>query len=224
MAQRAGIALGRIADNAPFVITRIDGAPHPPTIAEPVEHQLDGHSVAEMMATFQHAISFTTTSVDNGFAITYPLTLSKEERDALIDANDSNAHDHFHSFANDYTFHHSTATKQLRGHRVLFIDLTPGQVAASLCVGALNSGSWFYNSRKRKDIIIGNIENLTTQDVVDKLINPTKGNSASLNCIGILRPEGAFPNVSRSELEAHFPDTLVKWVSLVDLSRGIAMV
>ncbi|PVF95176.1 hypothetical protein CPB86DRAFT_739124 [Serendipita vermifera] len=224
MAQRAGIALGRVADNAPFVVTRVDGAPHPPTIAEPVEHMLDGHSITEMMTAFERAASFTTTSVDNGLAITYPLALSKAERDALEGANQFNTHDHLHSFANDYAFHHSTAIKQLRGHRVMFIDLTPGQVAASLCVGSLNSGIWYYSGSKRKDKFLNNILNLTTQDVIDKLINPLKGNSPSLNCVGILRPDGAFPDVSNSQLEAQFPDTLVKWVSLAELSQAIAMV
>jgi hypothetical protein len=225
MAQRAGIALSRVADNAPFVVTRVDGAPHPATVADPVEHKLEGLSVPEMMSTFERAVGFTTTSIDNGFAITYPLMLPEEQRKPLEDANRFKTFGHFHAFANYYAQHHSSTTKQERDLQVLFIDLTPGQVAAKMSIGSFHSTNWYYSGGSQgKEIALGNVDYMTTQDVVNKLINPTIGKSGTLNCIGILRPEGAFPDVSSSDLEAKFPDTLIKWVSLADLSHGIAMV
>ncbi|PVF99030.1 hypothetical protein CPB86DRAFT_316951 [Serendipita vermifera] len=69
-----------------------------------------------------------------------------------------------------------------------------------------------------------NIDLSSIGDVYDKLVVPIVPAGVKLHQIGILRPEGAFPDICATDLESKFPDTPVKWLTLDDLSYGTAVV
>jgi hypothetical protein len=216
MAQRAGIALGRIAPQADFSMTKVDGAPAPPTYSTPTRHKLtDETDVKDIINTFDAAVGFDTKPFDNGFAIAYPISASSDQRQAFYKDN-LYSHDHFHAWVNK---HANRVGKEQRNVNFLFIDLTPGQVASKLCNGNTDSKRWTYNFKGDQFTNLGEVESLTAQDLVDKLVPQRK-----INRVAILRPEGAFPELSSADVEAKFPDIPLKWVTLDVISRGAAFI
>jgi hypothetical protein len=218
MAQRAGVALSCLANNAPFSITRVDGAPAAGTFSPSTQHNLDQSSVRDAMGTITRSVGFDTAPVDNDFAITFPIGVSEEQEKAFGGTN-IYSHDHSMAFLNAYA---SSASDEddVDG---LFIDLTPGQVAAKLASGGVRDGKWYFKGTFVRPVVLGDVKDLSLQTVMDKLVTPVAPNYMQLYCVGILRPESAFPNISSSDLEARFPDTPVKWVSLDNLSHGAAL-
>jgi len=219
MAQRAGVALSRLEENAPFSVTRVDGAPSEKNFFPPVEHKLDGNTVEKITSTVTRLVGFDTTLTDNGFAISYPISLSAEQRAGFKHPS----HDHFMAFANGYDFSAIMSEKSDGGFDVLFIDLTPGQVAAKLAPGGLWGDHWSFKWPGGGQTILGDAGELSPQDIVDKLITPTIATSPLVNLIGIFRPDGLSAELS-AILESQFPNTKVTWVSLADLSHGAAVV
>ncbi|PVF92067.1 hypothetical protein CPB86DRAFT_240531 [Serendipita vermifera] len=130
------------------------------------------------------------------------------------------SHDHCMAFLNGYASDKSD-NNDLDG---LFIDLTPGQVATKLVNGGIHNKKWYFTGSEARQVVLGGIsDELSIQTMMDKLVNPIAPEYTRLYCIGILRPEGAFPNLSSTDLEARFPGTPVKWVTLDDLSHGTAV-
>ncbi|PVF99033.1 hypothetical protein CPB86DRAFT_704052 [Serendipita vermifera] len=219
MALRAGIALSRIASDADFSITRVDGAPGLATYSSPTHHKLsNGDTVKDILNTFNETVGFDTKPFDNGFAVAYPISASAEQRRVFYEET-LYSHDHFHAWANK---HANRVKKHQRNVNFLFIDLTPGQVASKLSNGntderLLLNSEVFYNDVILNDVIIS-----TVDDVVDKLITPIVPPSRKLDRIGVFRAPGAPICLSLEGLRAIFLGTLVDWVTLNELSYGAA--
>lgn len=219
MAQRAGVALSRIAKGATITITRVDGAPYEPYYFKPVEHNVESGDPAEITAEVATKVGFDTTLTDNGFLIAYPISITDEKRGEFKDPS----HDHFMAFVNGYDFSAIVSKKGSKDLEALFIDLTPGQVASQLWPGGVWTGHWTFKWPGGSTTILNDAGDLTPQDVVDKLIKPTIGKSSLVDLVGILRPEGESPEIL-SVLEAQFPNTVFKWVTLTELSHGAAII
>jgi hypothetical protein len=109
----------------------------------------------------------------------------------------------------------------------LFIDLTPGQVAAHSARGCFEDQKWRYRlilrpGERSDNVILGNVTALSVQDVIDRLIIPFP-RWRKLDRIGIIRPEGAFPGLSLEDFREKLPGILINWVTLHDLSYGSAI-
>jgi hypothetical protein len=222
MAQRAGIALGRLADDAEFSITQVDGAPGPASFSSPIHDKLtEGSTIKGIIDHFNRSVNFDAKLVNNGFAISFPILTSFEQRKAFREANRQQpVHDHFHAWA---VWHAKYAPNQ-KDVTLLFIDLTPGQVASAIDQGSIQNGKWACDFRGIQQDKMGRIRRLTTQDVIEKLVTPLARRWGKLYRVGILRPKGAFPKISATGLEARFSDTVVDWLTLDDLSHGAAIV
>ncbi|CAG8578581.1 15658_t:CDS:2, partial [Acaulospora colombiana] len=218
MIQRAGVALSRIADNAPISITHVDGAPYFGTFSVPTESNIDNSSVEAIVDTITRLVGFDTTPADNEFAIAFPIAVSKDQW-STFKKKKMYSHDHCTAFLNGY----ASGAPDKGDINGLFIDLTPGQVAATLVNGGIRDKKWYFTGSGGGRVVLGDISELSIQTVMDKLVIPVVPEHIHPYCIGILRPEGAFPNLSSNELEARFPDTPVKWVSLNDISHGSAI-
>jgi hypothetical protein len=220
MIQRAGIALSRLAYDADLSITRIDYDPKP-TFSLPTNHKLvEGHTVGEIVKKFDTLVGFDTEHEYNGFAVSIPISASEEQRKAFRDASSCRSSDHFDAWVNGYA-------KDAPGYETylnfLFIDLTPGQVASKIASGSISASGWRYNSAGDAHINLGDVSSLNTHTVYDKLVRSIVPWGTRLHVVGILRPEGAFPEVFATDLEYKFPNTAVKWVTLDDLSHGAAI-
>ncbi|PVF92266.1 hypothetical protein CPB86DRAFT_717745 [Serendipita vermifera] len=220
MASRAGIALSRLAYDAQFTITRVDGYPDPAVFRPPTTHTLsEAHTIKDMIDTFERVIDFDLTHDENGYTIAYPIASNSDQRGGFYKAN-LYSHDHFHAWANGTGYGEFSDGEGKRDVCLLFMDLTPGQVAANVGYGNLNSRGWTYNSMSAKSIILSEEEQ---RDVYDKLIKPIVPSWPELHHIGILRPEEAFPDISATDLESMFPEARVRWVTLDDIAHGAAV-
>jgi hypothetical protein len=65
---------------------------------------------------------------------------------------------------------------------------------------------------------------LSIGHLYDKLVRPIVPRNVKLYQVGILRPEGAFPDLSATDLVDRFPGIPVQWVTLEDLSYGAAII
>ncbi|PVF99032.1 hypothetical protein CPB86DRAFT_849571 [Serendipita vermifera] len=223
MIQRAGIALGRLAYDADFYITRIDYDPQPsPTFAAPIRHKLsDSHTVDDIIDIFNNVVGFDTKLEYNGFLISIPINASLEQHTAFGQANNHRWCDHFHSWIE---LHEVDFEKDERNVNLLLIDLTPGQVASRLANanpsyrgrGYIPTGAGYMSL---VDTIL-----LSAQDIYENLVVPVVSSGGKAHRVGILRPEGVLPGISNADVEALFTGTPVEWVTLDDLSHGAAFV
>jgi hypothetical protein len=226
MTQRAGIALSRLAYDADYSITRMNYN-HCAVFSPPIHHKLvDGYSVDEILNIFDNIVEFDTKLGDNGFAVSIPISASIEQRRAFYDANHSRLNDHFHTWAYKYVAESTLEYTEYKGDvNLLFIDLTPGQVASKLVNGSISKQRWHYSQDGEVYICLDeDFVALNTQDVYDKLVKSIVPTETRLDRVGILRPEGAFPGVSIIDLEYKFTHFPVEWVTLDDLSYGAALV
>ncbi|PVF92716.1 hypothetical protein CPB86DRAFT_790911 [Serendipita vermifera] len=219
MASRAGIALSRLAYDAQFTITRVDGYPGPAVFCSPTTHTLsEAHTIKDMIDTFKRVIDFDLTHDENGYTIAYPIASNSDQRGGFYKAN-LYSHDHFHAWANGTGYGEYSNGEGKRDVCLLFMDLTPGQVAANT-----------YNSMGAKSIILSEeeqrgTESWTAQDVYDKLVKSLlPPNNKRLELVGILRPESSLPNLSASELGSMLNSVPIKWIQLTDISHGAAIV
>jgi hypothetical protein len=228
MAQRAGVALSRLAFDATYTITRVSGAPGPAVFTPPTSHTLsNSSSIPEIMTAFTQAVDIDLTSRDNKYAVAYPIGASSEQRKGFYSAS-MNTFDHFHAWANGYGVK-SAPKEEKRGVRFLFVDLTAGQGAAKMAVGNYSSRGWTYKLQGDKFTTLSEeqeseLQGWTAQEVFDKLVQPVIPDDGHLDVVGILRPEGSLPSLVPSELESKLPGVTVEWVSLSDISHGTALV
>ncbi|PVF91834.1 hypothetical protein CPB86DRAFT_802516 [Serendipita vermifera] len=202
-------------------MTRLDYDPGP-IFATPTHHKLsDSHTVKDILETFNNIVGFDAKLEYNGFLVSIPIGSSPEQRSAFYDANYFRSCDHFHVWAN---LHASNVKKCEGSASLLFIDLTPGQVASKLATGSLTPSGWGYHLIDDRDTSLGDVSLLSTQDIWDKLVTPVVSSGVKVHRVGILRPEGVLPGIPNAEVEALFVDTPVDWVTLDGLSRGAAFV
>ncbi|PVF92367.1 hypothetical protein CPB86DRAFT_791214 [Serendipita vermifera] len=230
MASRAGIALSRLAYDAQFTLTRVDGAPGPAVFSSPqTPHTLsEAQTIKDMTNAFERVIDFDVTERDNGYTITYPLAANKDQRDGFNKAK-LYSHDHFHAWANGVGYGGWNDGKEKWNVYFLFVDVTPGQVAAKCVYGNTSKRGWTYNFGDKSAILSeeeqAGVESWTAQDVYDKLVQPLlPPNNKKLSLVGILRPEGTLPNLDASELESKLNGVPLRWVQLNDLSYGAAVI
>ncbi|PVF92714.1 hypothetical protein CPB86DRAFT_801802 [Serendipita vermifera] len=228
MPSLAGIALSRLAYDAQFTITQLDGFPGTGVSRPPTIHTLsEAHTIKDMIDAFDGIIDFDLTDDDNGYNIAFPIAATPEQREGIRKAK-LYSYNHFHAWANWIGEYNDGKGK--RDVYLLFVDWTPGQVAAKVGYGNLNSWGWSYNLIGSKSVILSEeeqqgAESWTAQDVYDKLVKLLlPPNNKRLELVGILRPEGSLPNLSASELGSMFNSVPVKWIQLTDISHGAAVV
>jgi hypothetical protein len=219
MAQRAGIALSRLAYDADFSITQVDGAPEPPTFSPPVHHKLvDGHTIKYILDTFKRSVGFDTRLLDNKFIVCHPISILREQRRALRRATDR--HSHLYSWTEAYSG--SIPSKVYVD--LLFIDLTPGQIASQAVRGFFEDRKWGNKSltrvRDSQSIVLDHVATLSVREVIDRLISPW---SRKFDRIGVFQHEGTLDQSFIEDLKAEFPQTPIDWLTLDDLSYGAAI-
>ncbi|PVF98579.1 hypothetical protein CPB86DRAFT_814614 [Serendipita vermifera] len=148
--------------------------------------------------------------------MSYPITTSQDQRLAFEKLKET-SHDHFMAFIGGCEFD----IEDLEDVQVLFIDLTPGRVAAVLGEGTIHNRRWLFGEEKEK-VVLGDVPKLSAQDVIDELIVPIVPKPSALHGVGVLRPDGAFPELLPIKLELELPNVPFKWLSLADLSYGSA--
>ncbi|PVF92270.1 hypothetical protein CPB86DRAFT_197224 [Serendipita vermifera] len=229
MASRAGIALGRLAYDAQFAITRVDGYPGPAIFCSPTTHTLsEAHTIKDMIEAFELVIDFDLTHDENGYAIAYPIASNFDQCKGVQNAK-LYSHDHFHAWANEVGHSVCNDGESKQDVYLLFVDLTPGQVASKVHYGNMYSWGWRYNWPGTKAIVLSEeeqqgTESWTSQDVFDKLVKSIlPPHDKKLELVGILRPQGSFPNLSAFELGSMFNSVPIKWIQLTDISYGTAM-
>ncbi|PVF92264.1 hypothetical protein CPB86DRAFT_791307 [Serendipita vermifera] len=226
MIKRAGIALGRLTYDSDFSITRVDRSLES-TLLPPVRHKLvDGHSIEEVFGIFDSVLNSDPDSRCNGLTVSIPISASSEQKRAFRDKsrrsssiNDLLVHDHLYHWAISYA---NTLKWREKKVNFLFIDLTPGQVASKLAHGDIDAKKFYVRGSGYNRASL-EVDSLTTQSLYEKLVATLVSPETKLRRVGILRPEGTFPDVSSADLEAIFKDTLVEWLTLDDLSRCAAV-
>jgi hypothetical protein len=215
----AGIALGRITDRAPVFCT-IGDHTSSESFGPTTEHKLDGDSTLDIIKTVNEIMSLGPIRPKTEVALSHPIYLSDEQRKSFYKVH-LYIHDHCAAFLNGCHFGIEESEGEVDS---LFLDLTPGQVAVSLVRGVISDGEWCISKGKQVALtVLGTVDLVSVQEIFDKLIIPTAPSLAALQCVGILRPEGAFPSISNCELASRFLDIPVKWLSVADLSYGSAV-
>jgi hypothetical protein len=215
----AGIALGRFADNAPFFCTRIEyvSCGWETVLRAPTKHSLEGHTPTEIVKTITNL--FVSRKNTNGVAVSYPIALPHEHYRILCQEYKP-VHDHCTAFLKGCQF---SDKKRIENAQCLFLDLTPRQVAAKLVHGKISNGFWQFGDRNAAALtILGSVDELSIEDVVEKLIIPTVSNLDAVRCIGVLKPEDSFPNLSLGDLKSRFSTIPLVCLSVADLSYGSA--
>jgi hypothetical protein len=221
MPESMGIALSRIADQAPFFCTKVSCSTFFGTDFEsPTEHLLEGHTLTGIIQTITNSFSSNDGPIEV-IAISCPIALPREQYEVLHQAY-KYTHDHCMAFLKGCRFN---VKGMIDIAECLFLDLTPGQVAAKLVRGKINYGRWQLEDERTVALtVLGTVDELSTDDVVNKLVLPTVSSLDAIRCIGILQPENSFPNISSWDLRFHFPDIPLLWLSVADLSHGSACV
>jgi hypothetical protein len=221
MRQRAGIALSRLEYDAEFATTRVDHDPDPTYLPSTHHKLVDGHDVGDIMNIFYDTLGFDASLEDNGFVVSLPISASYPQTGAFSNANHQRLCTHFQAWATAYA---KSAQDDGKNLHLLFIDLTPGQISATMQMhGRLEDGRWVTGGT-RTYIRPGKSINLSSTDALyDNLVRPIAPQKSKLRLVGILRPEGAFPHISATDLESKLLGTPVKWVTLEDISYGAAI-
>jgi hypothetical protein len=87
--------------------------------------------------------------------------------------------------------------------------------------GVIDACRWIPKSVREKTVW-GQVDTLTVEKF-DELVTLVAPNLSTLECVAVLRPEGAFPELLPIKIELKFVNIPFKWVSLSDLSYGCAM-
>jgi hypothetical protein len=225
--QRAGIALSRLAYDADFVITRIDEQvddDDDPTFSPPAHHKLvDGHTVDEIINIFHDTVGFDDRLERNGFQVSLPISASPEQWKAFAHANYNCLCDHLDAWITL----HMRKNPHCNGYvNILFVDLTPGQISSQGVTAVLHPHGlrWHWYGINYKNILDRDFKSLNIDDVYDRLVRPIiMLSTTKLEYIVILRPEGAFSNISAADLESKLPNVCIEWITLDDISRGAAL-
>jgi hypothetical protein len=214
MPESAGIALSCIAAEPPFFCTTVKcSTPYHSTFRTPTKHLSKGNTIINLLSSNGRPM-------DGVIAISYPIALCHKQY--------KNPYQNY-----DFTYDHCTAflkgcwfnvKEKIDTAQCLFLDLTPGQVAAKLVLGKINNGIWQDSGKDAVLTVLGKADELSVEDVINKLVLPTVSNLDAVQCIGILRPEKSFPNISSWDLSFHFPDIPLMWLSVAELSYGSARI
>ncbi|CAG8744236.1 7963_t:CDS:1, partial [Acaulospora colombiana] len=193
--------------------------------SSPTIHTLpEAYTLKDMTDSFERVIDFDLTYNQNAYTIAYPVAANQHQQE-LLSKGFPCSHDHLCAWANGCTY----ISMKKGDVGVLLVDLTPGQIAAKQAWGNAFIG-WMYNVEAGKSVILSeeqqqDVDDWTSQDVFDKLVRHVLPPSdRKLELVGFLRPEGALPNLSASELESTFNGTPVKWIQLIDIAYGAAVV
>lgn len=220
----AGVALERIEEGAPFFCTRFsDGNGHlyiirPFVPSPPTEHRLSVTRPKKFISSISKEIGLRLCPPNETFILSYPIAIPPEQWVA-VGAAGRKFHDHCTAFLSGCEFDIAKTEDIVE---CLFIDLTPGQVASLVKRGIIDQGQWEFREDGGK-IVLGDIDRLSAHEVFEKLVDPIVSKLSALLCVGILRPDGAFPELSSIRVELQFVNTPVKWLSLADLSYGSAV-
>jgi hypothetical protein len=229
MIQLAGIALGRFAYDADFVITRVnkqvDHDPDP-NFLPPTHHKIvDGHTVDDIVNIFHNTVGFDARLDSNGFTVSFPLRASREQstafRDAIVGAG--HASNHFGAWFATYT---KNAPNSEEIFHLLFVDLTPGQITSLVVINGRIKNQrlaprYTDNSTRLRMSECPDSSNI--DELYDRLVGSIVPREINLHLVCILRPEGSFPDLSNTDLESKFPGIPVQWVTLDDISYGAAL-
>jgi hypothetical protein len=147
--------------------------------------------------------------------LSYPIATSEEQR-AAFKSKHGRYYDHCTAFLTGCQF--GVSKSQSVVAEALFIDLTPGQVAAVVMQGVIKQGTWT-SKEVREKAVFGKVDNLSIEKF-DELVALVAPNLSNLECVAVLRPEGAFPDLLPIKIELKFVNIPFKWVSLADLSYG----
>jgi hypothetical protein len=133
MSIHAGIALGNIAQDSTFTCTRFEGAGHnnfwdfrPFIPSPPTEHTLHSSIPEDIMDSISREIDLEYVADQKTFTSSYPIATTEARRGAF-EAADKDSHDHCDAFLSFCSFGDINSQDIAE---ILFIDLTPGQVAA----------------------------------------------------------------------------------------------
>jgi hypothetical protein len=223
--QLTGIALSRLAHDAEFAITRVDKqVDHnpDPTFSPTTHHKLvDGHTIDEVMNIFHDAVGFDEKLEDDRFQVSLPISFSLEQWRAFSRA----CHDRLcHHLAAWITLYTRNTSHWKRIVDILFIDLTPGQIASQVVKAMRDSHGWTWVNIGTMTLLNRDVDSLNIDDVYERFFRPTTMSpNIELQYIVVLRPEGTFPNISARDLETKFPNLCVECVTLDDISRGAAL-
>jgi hypothetical protein len=218
----AGIALGSITEDVPFVCTRFDGVEplrvHKPFIPYlPTKHALHSSNPEDIMSSIPRETNLEHMKHLRTFALSYPIATSDVQR-ATFEVVNRDCHDHCTAFLSACQFGVGNSQHIVES---LFIDLTPGQVAAMVVQGVVDAGNWTPKDVREK-AVLGKVDTMTVEKF-DELVALVAPDLSILECVAVLRPEGAFPELLPIKLELKFVNIPFKLVSLADLSYGSAM-
>jgi hypothetical protein len=221
----AGIALGSITEDSPFACTRFEGAHHnnlwdfkPFIPSPPTEHKLHCSTPEDIVSSILTENCLEYVADQKTFTWSYPIATTGAQRVDLEAALGKDSHNHCAAFLSACNF---GALNSEGVVEVLFIDLTPGQVAAMVMRGTIYGGKWT-SKEPGKKIVLGEIQKLSIEKF-DELVTLVAPNLPILQSVTVLRPEGAFPELLSIKFELKFINIPFKWVSLADLSYGSAM-
>ncbi|CAG8685779.1 10245_t:CDS:1, partial [Acaulospora colombiana] len=184
-------------------------------------HTLDGHNPTDIVKSITHLLEPLDSRRIPMFAILYPIALSQEQREMFHKAHEF-THDHCTTFLKESRF---SDKQSIDVAGCLFLDLTPMQVAAKWVRGRLVNGRWQLGKNDTTTLtVLGSVDELSLEEVIEKLILPTVSSLAAVRGVAILKPENAFPNVKTWDLNHYFLDIPVKWLSTADISYGAACI
>ncbi|KIM29849.1 hypothetical protein M408DRAFT_108230 [Serendipita vermifera MAFF 305830] len=212
----AGIALSRVAGGAPFALTTISSAGGERTLSESTTGTLAGNTPAAIVSSVSSAIG-NGPNKPSAFSLAFPIGLPDEQRKALRDVNTS-SFDHLTAIIN---LNESNVSNTDSGEvNFLFIDLTPGQVAFERSSAELDEGSWLVIPEEK---VMLTQEPKSAEGVINQLVAPIVPPSTRFQQIALFPSEDSAPAGLLQALQSKYPNTLVKWVSLAEISRGAAL-
>jgi hypothetical protein len=223
MIQRAGIALGRLAYDSEFSISQVNHDPDT-TFLPPTRHKLiDGHTVDDIVNIFHDIVGFDARLDSNGFTVSLPIMASQQQSKAFEEAigDRRRVSNHFEAWLAAYT---KNAPDSEEDVHFIFIDLTPGQITSIVVMnGRILNQRLISGLNSIRIRLSGCIDSSNTEDLYDKLVGSIVPGETNLDLVCILRPKGAFPDLSNTGLESKFSGITVKWVTLDDISHGGAV-
>ncbi|PVF95816.1 hypothetical protein CPB86DRAFT_787602 [Serendipita vermifera] len=230
MSSYAGVALGQVAVDAPVCVTLVSGSLDDPVFTKSTTYQLQGANLSEdVPSTLSKIVD--EVAKDCPLELAIPLAFTHQQISTL-----NHLPPIYRGYDTRYIIPHHKAIIRLYDDRgitndspqlnILYLDVTPGQLAATL---VSTENSTYYQNRlfmQRLTVLESDADEQITMmidDIMSQLVTPTVPPSARLDKIYIFHASGKQSTELTYILHSTFPNSQLRWVTLSDVSRGAAI-
>jgi hypothetical protein len=219
----AGIALSRVAGDAPLALALASGTHSNPEFKESKTYKMQGQTIDDIVPTLSGIPDL---AMKSPIRLSVPIALkgiikqSVEKSASSSIGSDVRCTDH--CVAIIHLNDGSATLTDGKERNILFVDITPGQTAAKLAHTEKDDNDWVMFQDELTVLERTADSQPSAEEVVEALVKPTVNASQTLHKIYLYNADDSTSDDISSTLQSLFPQTPIVWVTLADISRGAA--